>query len=418
MKILLSAFACAPNVGSEAGAAWRWAMELARHHEVVVITDEFRREAIEAELVQRPMDNPRFVFFRPRWLRHVPFRSFWSRLLYVGWQYSLLPFARRLHREYQFDFAHHLTWGVFRHPSFLGLLGIPFVIGPLGGGDDAPLRLKRSIRGLAKLGELYRTALNWIARFSPVLWWTMSRAIVIFARTPDTARMLPYGLGKRAVVAQENGTILRSGIVPKHAKPNSPLRVIYAGRLLALKGIHFGIAAVAYARAQGCDVHLTVIGSGPYEQELRAQASTLGVPVEFISQLPQTELFNKYRDADCLLFPSLRDPSPNVVLEALSFALPVITLDLAGCALFVNDECGTVISTHKKSEREIEVALGRAVVELAANPDVLAKKSEGALRRADYFLLERQFARAMAVIESALECIPESSCPSEIGKAR
>lgn len=418
MKILLSAFACAPNVGSEAGAAWRWAMELARHHEVVVITDEFRRLAIEAELAQNPMDNPRFVFFRPRWLRHVPFRSPWSRLLYIGWQYSLLPYAKRLHQQYQFDYVHHLTWGVFRHPSFLGLLGVPFVIGPLGGGDDAPLRLKRSIHGVAKMGELYRTGLNWIARFSPVLWWAMSRAIVIFVRTPDTARMLPYGLGKRAVVAQENGTILRPGIAPKQAKTDSTLRVIFAGRLLALKGIHFGIAAVAHAQARGCDVHITVIGSGPYEHELRRLATKLGVPVEFISQMPQVELFKRYRDSDCLLFPSLRDPSPNVVLEALSFALPVITLDLAGTVLFVNEECGTVVNTHNKSEGDIEVALGEAIVELATRPEVLTQKSEGALRRAEQLLLERQFARVMAVIEAALERKSVSKCSSDIERVR
>ena len=109
MKILLSAFACAPNVGSEAGAAWRWAMQLAKDHEVIVVTDEFRRKAIEAELAERPMNNPRFVFYRPFWLKHMPFRSIWSRLLSIGWQYSLLPFARRLHQQHRFDFVHHLT---------------------------------------------------------------------------------------------------------------------------------------------------------------------------------------------------------------------------------------------------------------------------------------------------------------------
>ena len=42
MKILLSAFACAPNTGSEPGVGWRWAIELAKQHEVVVVTDATR----------------------------------------------------------------------------------------------------------------------------------------------------------------------------------------------------------------------------------------------------------------------------------------------------------------------------------------------------------------------------------------
>ena len=52
MKILLSAFACKPYAGSE-GVGWRWDVELAKLHEVVVVTDVTRREAIEAELAGR-----------------------------------------------------------------------------------------------------------------------------------------------------------------------------------------------------------------------------------------------------------------------------------------------------------------------------------------------------------------------------
>ena len=393
-------------------------MELARHHEVVVITDEFRREAIEAELALRPMDNPRFVFFRPRWLRQVPFRSFWSRLLYVGWQYSLLPFARRLHRQDQFDFVHHLTWGVFRHPSFLGLLGIPFVLGPLGGGEDAPLRLKQSIRGRAKWGELFRTALNWLAHFSPTLWWASSRALVIFARTPSTARMLPYGLGRRAVLAQEIGTSPRADIAPRRRAIDKPLRVIFAGRLLALKGVHFAIAAVAHAREKGADVHFSVIGSGPFSAELRLRASELGVAVEFVDHVPQHELFERFRQADCFLFPSLHDSGGTVVLEALSFGLPVICLDLCGPAEFVDEDCGVVVATAGKSESEVEAALGDALVMMTTNSDALTRRSLGALQRAHYHAIENQVGRAMAVIENALDEIHKPRRSSEIERVR
>ena len=39
MRILLSAFACAPHSGSEPGVGWHWALELARlGHDVLVLT--------------------------------------------------------------------------------------------------------------------------------------------------------------------------------------------------------------------------------------------------------------------------------------------------------------------------------------------------------------------------------------------
>ena len=142
MKILLSAFACAPNIGSETGVGWRWALELAKHHQVFVLTDISRRPMIEPALGN--LTNPKIVYFRPAFLRKLPLNRYTAQGLFSLWQYSLLPFACSLHRDHHFDLAIHLTYGVFRHPSFLGFLGIPFVFGPVGGGEDAPWRLKKS----------------------------------------------------------------------------------------------------------------------------------------------------------------------------------------------------------------------------------------------------------------------------------
>src|SRR5512143_3015529 len=168
MKILLSAFAFAPNVGSEPGVGWRWAAELGKHNEVTVITDVTRRALVEAAGVVPP-PNVRVEYYRPALLRSMPLNSTTAQLLYTLWQFGLLGFARRLQREQGFDLAIHCTYGVFRHPSFLGYIGIPFVFGPVGGGEDAPLALKRSIHGREKLKELLRSLLNMAALFDPFL---------------------------------------------------------------------------------------------------------------------------------------------------------------------------------------------------------------------------------------------------------
>ncbi|ODS67744.1 MAG: hypothetical protein ABS43_29850 [Bordetella sp. SCN 67-23] len=108
MKILLSAFAYAPNVGSEPGVGWRWAQELAKHHQVTVVTDMTRRELVEADGVQMP-DNVEVVYYRPGWLCAIPLNSTTAQVLYTLWQFGLLGFARRLHRERRFDLAIHCT---------------------------------------------------------------------------------------------------------------------------------------------------------------------------------------------------------------------------------------------------------------------------------------------------------------------
>lgn len=368
MKILLSSFAYAPNVGSEPGVGWRWAAELGKHHEVTVVTDMTRRALVEAEGVQLP-PNVRVVYFRPSWLRAVPLNSTTAQLLYTAWQFGLLGFARRLQREQNFDLAIHCTYGVFRHPSFLGYLGVPFVFGPVGGGEDAPLALKRSIRGREKIKELLRSLLNKVALFDPFLWLAYAKATLILTKTEDTRRALPWPFRRRAVVYPEIGIDAPAGIQPRERQPDEPLRVLFAGRLLGWKGAHLAIRAVAQAKAQGVPVEFTLLGKGPFEAELRKIAIEVGLQdsIRWVSHMPQHELFALYQSMHCLLFPSLHDSSGNVVLEAQANGLPVVCLDLGGPATLVTPETALVVATHCLDEAGVLQGLVDALGKLAAD---------------------------------------------------
>ncbi|WP_458233135.1 glycosyltransferase, partial [Roseateles sp. P5_E8] len=206
MKILLSVFACAPNTGSETGVGWRWAVELARAgHHVVAVTDETRRNQIENELELRPVPGLRFEFYRPVWLKRIPLNSKTAQLLFSAWQYSLLPFARGLHRLHRFDAVIHLTYGVFRTPSFLGGLKIPFVFGPVGGGEDAPWALKQGLPWRELIKEVVRTALIKISPLNPALRACLNSASVILVKTKDTKDALPRKSSARAIVYHEIG---------------------------------------------------------------------------------------------------------------------------------------------------------------------------------------------------------------------
>lgn len=377
MKILLSAFACAPAAGSEGGVGMRWALELAKDHEVTIVTDITRRELIEANHAFDQHPNLQFVFFRPNWLKPVPLNFSTAQLLYTAWQFALLPFARRLHREKRFDLAMHISYGVFRHPSFLGWLGIPFIFGPLGGGEDAPLRLKRSIKGNEKIRELVRTLINKLALFDPFLWAAYAKASRILVKTEDTRNALPWPFRKRAVVYQEIGIDVPKDCNPLLRRQDEPLRIIFAGRLLGWKGAHFAIRALAELWRKGVKCEFTLVGRGPYEAELRRFARAEGVEdrIKWISFLPQAELFNLYREMHCMIFPSLHDSSGNVVLEAQAYGLPVICLDLGGPPTLVTPETAIVVSTKNQSEEGVVRGLAAAVERLEG--DELARITMG-----------------------------------------
>ncbi len=395
VKILVSAFACQPNAGSEGGVGWRWATEWAHEHDVVVITDPTRRAAIEAYLSTTPLSNPRFIYFRPWWLRWMPLNSLTAQLLYQLWQIALLPFARQLKKVERFDLAHHVSYGVFRQPSLIGHAGIPLVFGPVGGGEDAPWQLKQSMRSGERFRELLRSLLNVFARVDPLLRWGLEGCTLILAKTGDTARALPQRFANRTTIALEIGTLPREGVIPRKRVDGRPLRLLYAGRLLGWKGIHLGLAAIAHARAAGVDAEFHIVGDGPAAKSLHRLAEHLGISdlVRWFPTVPQNQLFDKYREMDGVLFPSLHDSSGNVVVEALSFALPVICLDLGGPADIVTSESGYVVRTKGLNEAGVIAEMANAIRRLAEAASEYERLSAGALARADELAWDKQVTR-------------------------
>jgi len=370
MRILLSAFSCAPHQGSEPGVGWRWALELAREHDVVVLTDTTRRALIEPELACRPVPRLRVIYVRPRWLQALPLNARTAQVLYLLWQFSLLPTARRLHQEHAFDLAWHITYGVFRHPSFLGLLGIPFVFGPVGGGEDVPWTLKRSIGGSQALREWGRYLANRLALIDPLLRWSLSRAVLILVKTQESRAALPAPCRARSQVWSEIGVDAAADARPSLRSSHQPLRALFAGRLLGLKGVHLALRAVALARSRGVPVELRIAGQGPYESPLRALATELQLPpeaVQWLGQVPQQRLFELYREAHCLLFPSLHDSSGNVVLEAQAQACPVVCLDCGGPAALLGQGAGIAIPVDGATEQAVVSGMAAALERLHAD---------------------------------------------------
>ena len=72
MKILLSAYACEPNKGSEPEIGWRWATELSNFaNEVYVITRLNNKQNIEEELKTKNYKNIEFIYFDlPKWFTY------------------------------------------------------------------------------------------------------------------------------------------------------------------------------------------------------------------------------------------------------------------------------------------------------------------------------------------------------------
>ncbi|MCB1735870.1 MAG: glycosyltransferase family 4 protein [Gammaproteobacteria bacterium] len=95
---------------------------------------------------------------------------------------------------------------------------------------------------------------------------------------------------------------------------------LFVGSGFLRKGVAGAIAALRHAPES---TQLWIIGKDRNLPHYRKLAADLGSRVRFLG--PQTDVKPYYGAADALLLPTLYDPFPNVILEAMASGLPVIT---------------------------------------------------------------------------------------------
>jgi glycosyltransferase involved in cell wall biosynthesis len=111
---------------------------------------------------------------------------------------------------------------------------------------------------------------------------------------------------------------------------DSPLRVLYVGRLVAVKRVQDLILALKMVPGH-LSWRLTVVGDGPERQALE-QCAGESANITFTGSVPHNELDQHFFDADVLVLPSSYEPWGLVVNEALGFGLFTITSDAVGAA--------------------------------------------------------------------------------------
>ncbi|HKQ25461.1 MAG TPA: glycosyltransferase family 4 protein [Burkholderiales bacterium] len=388
MRLLLSAYACEPERGSEPGVGWNWAIELrASGHDVWVLTRANNQECIEQALKSLDQTRrPNFLYFDlPHWVRWWKRGGRGVRLYYYLWQIGALQVARRAHAIHRFEAVQHLTFGVFRQPSLMGRLGIPFVLGPVGGGEQTPAGLRGVFPFRQRMLERLRDMANEVMLHDPLVVDAYSRATTILAKTPDTLARIPKAARGRARCFLEVG--IAPGMIaagPLEPWAGGTFRLLYVGRFIHLKGIALGIRALARLRREGWAVTLTMVGSGPEASLWKDQAGSLGVAehVQWFGWTPQSQLPAIFRAHHALLFPSLHDSSGNAVLEAMAQGLPIVCLDIGGPPAVAGPEAAVIVATVSRSEADVVNALAAMVAEMIASPTLHAAKSAAALARA------------------------------------
>jgi glycosyltransferase involved in cell wall biosynthesis len=388
MKLLISSYACAPHRGSEHGVGWNWVTHAHRlGHEVWALVAPNHEESVRRECEGRPeLAGINWLFVKvPGWALEQAVEPEWERIYNILWQIVATTVARKVAATVPFDAVHHLTWGGVRAPTFLGSLGKPLIVGPLGGGETSPRSLRDAFHLKARIAEMLRDVSNHTIAFNPLVRHGLTSATAIFTRTPDTARVLSRSMRKKSINFVE--VMVERLRPPRPQRLPGPPRLLFAGRLLYWKGAHIAIEALAGLVRVTPGAQLTIVGKGSEEERLRSAAAVRGVAdnVRFVPWLPQQELFDLYQSHDLFVFPSMHDSGGTVVVEALSFGLPVVCLDIGGPAQIVTPSSGVIVSTAGRNTAQVAATMANEIARLSSSEELLEQLSNGAKTRAAQF---------------------------------
>jgi glycosyltransferase involved in cell wall biosynthesis len=402
LKILLSAFACRPGLGSEPSVGWEVALQAARRHDVWVLTDGINRFAVDGQVEGEAKSRIRFEYVSlPRIVRLLHAAPFFHQIYYIIWQVAAFFHARRIHSEVGFDLVHHVTYVNSWIPTFLGRLpgGVPLVWSA-GGRERTRWPFYRYMSLRATSWEVLRDVS--MALLGPLTTWITARRSKVILTSSNPSRWatgLPlrsFALGGLSIPE------LRACRKPKERHPG-PFRVISVGRLLGLKGFELSLRAFAHLRVDYPDAEYTIVGEGPEAARLRRVATELGCKdsVRFSGWLSREEVLSAIYQADVLVHPGLHESFCFVLLEAMASGKPVATLNIGGPAILADTEAAFRIPMD--SPEAVIRHLTEAMLSLAENPESATARGENLSAHAErHWTWEHVGDRLLRIYDEAL----------------
>jgi glycosyltransferase involved in cell wall biosynthesis len=392
LRILLSAFAFAPNRGSEAGVGWNVATRLAQHHDVTVLCGDLggrrpaERELAEYFRIHAPIPGLTIQYVPPsrlaraiHWIHAMPGLWFLYYPAYRLWQWDAFAVASVLHAKTPFDLVHQLTYAVYREPGYLWRLPVPFLWGPISGAADPPVSYQRML-GIAGTRFLVRRLGNFIQkRFSFRSVRAARRASLTWVVSDDERTLIEHW-GGRAEQQLEVGTS-PSHDLPKDHAVGEPLRLIWSGLHIPGKALPLALEALANLGEYPA-VHMDVLGAGPMSGAWKRLSLRLHVEhlVTWHGRLPLPDALEVMSKGHVFLHTSLAEATSTVILEALSLGLPVLCHDACGMGIAIDKTCGIKVPLIDPGTSIKGFSQG--ILDLATNPDLYRQLSRGAVERA------------------------------------
>ena len=314
------------------------------------------------------------------WFEHLLWKRFASELRAGRW-----------------DIVHRVTPLSPAMPSpiarRLKRIGVPFVVGPLNGGVPWPKGFEQARRQekewLSHLRDAYRLLPGYRS--------TRDSAAAIIVGSRITWQQLGARWDGKTIYIPENAIALDDSAGAPVRPPPSPLRVIFVGRLVPLKGVDMLVEACAELIEAG-KLKLEIVGDGPEKQNLESLIAErrLAAGVTFAGWLDCRGVMERLGQSHVLGFPSIREFGGGAALEAMAAGVVPVVIDYAGPAELVTPATGYLVPLGPRPS--IVAALRAQFEVLVQRPDEIAAKAVRARARVERWFTWAGKAKQLAQI--------------------
>lgn len=363
LSILINAYACSPDMGSEPGMAWNWCVNLANYCELYIITEGEFRDKIEAMVSTLPQGRNMHFYYNPV-LEEVR-RMCWNQgdwrfyKHYRVWQYRTYEIALNIMTAHHIDIIHQLNMIGFREPGYLWKIKeVPLVWGPVDAKEKFPIAY---LQGAGLKQQLFMRLKNFLTglqlKYSLRVRNAVKYASVVVSASSESQKSFKKYFDIDSPLLNETGCYPQVHDL-KNKLQKKELDLLWVGKLDFRKQLVLAIRTVAQMNNSSVKLHIVGGGDASFYQQL---AESLGIASQCVwhGLVMHDEVQHLMQVADVFFFTSVAEGTPHVVLEAIGNNLPVVCFDVCGQGDSVNElvGCKITLSTPAQSVKDFAKVL-------------------------------------------------------------
>jgi glycosyltransferase involved in cell wall biosynthesis len=391
MKIILSAYYCHPNKGSEQAVGWNWLIELSKNNEIFFLF--YSGENQEAAVLKgvELLPQKKNIHLYPIGFSHFVEKKIYHRVKYELWQIKAFFLVRKLIHKKSIYLIHQVTISAWWFTGYYWMFNIPIVLGPLLGGQNCPkvalsfLNFKHRIYEVARSILLYLSSRLFINSIISI-----KKASLVIAGNNETLKLVSKIRYNRPTILLSTAGANFYGENNTNLVKNNVLKLLWVGLLIHRKNFGFLLACLQKLPSD-INWKMKVVGGGNLLNywRMKTKNSSLYDKLEFVGDINFSEVSNYYKSSDIFLFPSLREGSPAVILEAMAYQLPVIAFQINGADTMLSEDCGILIPVKNKKQMIDDFV--NSIKKLYENPNLRIELGKAARKKIEEdFLWEKR----------------------------